>query len=63
MMKTTITIVGLGAALLLTASWGAGAQEGLFTSERDCTSRSQVPYARASSPAEGHIRGLLAGHM
>jgi hypothetical protein len=37
MMRTAITTVALGAALLLTGSWGAGAQEGLFTSERDCT--------------------------
>ena len=35
-MKTASYAFALGAALLLTGSVGASAQEGLFTSERDC---------------------------
>ena len=45
-MKTAFTTIALGAALLLTGSVGAGAQEGLFTSERDCATMSS-PCARA----------------
>ena len=37
-MKTALYTVALGAALLLTGVGSAGEQEGLFTSERDCTS-------------------------
>ena len=36
-MRTAFYTVALGAALLLTCAGSAGAQEGLFTSERDCT--------------------------
>jgi hypothetical protein len=36
-MRTGLYTVALGAALLLTGTGSAGAQEGLFTSERDCT--------------------------
>ena len=36
-MRTAFYTVALGAALLLTGTGSAGAQEGLFTSERDCT--------------------------
>ena len=36
-MRTAMYTVALSAALLLTGAGSAGAQEGLFTSERDCT--------------------------
>ena len=77
MMKTAFTTVALGAALLLTGSWGAGAQEGLFTSERDCTT-DVSPCARASArrrarsrllavPCQRTLRGLfdnsVEGHL
>ena len=52
-MRTALYTVALGAALLLTGTGSAGAQEGLglFATERDCTTISS-PCARASSPAE-----------
>ena len=36
-MRTAFFTVAFGAVLLLTGTGSAGAQEGLFTSERDCT--------------------------
>jgi hypothetical protein len=37
MIALSVPTIALGAALLLTGTGSAGAQEGLFTSERDCT--------------------------
>ena len=62
MMKTTITIVGLGAALLLTGSWGAGAQEGLFTSERDCATDVRSLCADVK-PGGGRVLACLQSHV
>ena len=62
MMKTTITIVGLGAALLFTGSWGAGAQEGLFATERDCTTDIQSLCA-GIKPGGGRILACLQSHV
>ncbi len=62
MMKTAITTVALGAALLLTGSWGAGAQEGLFTSERDCTADVQSLCADVK-PGGGRVLACLQSHV
>ena len=62
MMKTTITIVELGAALLLTGPWGAGAQEGLFTSERDCATDVRSLCADVK-PGGGRVLACLQSHV
>ena len=49
-MRTALYTVALGAALLLTGTGSAGAQEGLFTSGAGSTSRCQFP-----------VRGRQAG--
>jgi hypothetical protein len=55
-------MVALGAALLLTGSWGAGAQEGLFTSERDCTTDVQSLCAGVK-PGGGRVLACLQSHV
>ena len=61
-MKTTFYAVALGAALLLTGSVGASAQEGLFTSERDCTT--DVQSLRAGvKPGGGRVLACLQSHV
>jgi hypothetical protein len=62
MMKTAITTVALGAALLLTGSVGAGAQEGLFTSERDCTTDVKSLCAGVQ-PGGGRVLACLQSHV
>jgi hypothetical protein len=62
MIRTAITTVALGAALLLTGSWGAGAQEGLFTSERDCTTDVQSLCAGVK-PGGGRVLACLQSHV
>jgi hypothetical protein len=62
MMRTAVTTVALGAALLLTGSWGARAQEGLFTSERDCTTDVQSLCANVK-PGGGRVLACLQSHV
>jgi hypothetical protein len=61
-MKTTLYAVALGAALLLTGSVGASAQEGLFTSERDCTTDVQSLCAGVK-PGGGRVLACLQSHV
>jgi hypothetical protein len=61
-MKTTFYAVALGAALLLTGSMGASAQEGLFTSERDCTTDVQSLCAGVK-PGGGRVLACLQSHV
>ena len=61
-MKTSSLLVALGAAVYLTGSWGARAQEGLFTSERDCTSDVQSLCA-GIKPGHGHVMACLQAHV
>ena len=60
-MKTAFYAVALGAALLLTGSVGASAQEGLFTSERDCAVDLKSLCAGVA-PGQGHILACLQAH-
>src|SRR5271168_1598799 len=61
-MKTTPYAIALGAALLLSGSTGAGAQEGLFTSERDCTTDVQSLCA-GIKPGGGRVLACLQSHV
>ena len=63
-MKSTFYTVALGAALLLTTSWGARAQEGLglFATERDCTTDIQSLCA-GIKPGGGRILACLQSHV
>ena len=61
-MKTAFTTIALGAALLLTGSVGASAQEGLFTSERDCTTDVQSLCAGVK-PGGGRVLACLQSHV
>ncbi len=61
-MKTAFTTIALGAALLLTSSVGASAQEGLFTSERDCTTDVQSLCAGVK-PGGGRVLACLQSHV
>ncbi len=60
-MKTAFTTIALGAALLLTGPVGASAQEGLFTSERDCAVDVKSLCAGVA-PGEGRILACLQAH-
>ena len=60
-MKTTFHAIALGAGLLLTGSWGAGAQEWLFTSERDCTADLKSLCA-GIQPGGGRILACMQSH-
>jgi Cysteine rich repeat len=60
-MKESLLAGALGAGLLLTGSWGANAQEGLFTSERDCTADVQSLCAGVK-PGHGHVMACLQAH-
>jgi hypothetical protein len=60
-MKTTIYAFALGAALLLIGSSGASAQEGLFTSERDCATDVQSLCAGVK-PGGGRVLACLQSH-
>jgi hypothetical protein len=62
MMKTAFTTIALGALLLLTGSVGASAQEGLFTSERDCTADVQSLCASVK-PGGGRVLACLQSHV
>ena len=61
-MKTAFTTIALGAALLLTGSRGAGAQEGLFTSERDCAVDVKSLCANVQ-PGGGRVLACLQSHV
>ena len=62
-MKTTIYAVALGAALLLTGSWSASAQDlGLFATERDCSTDIQSLCAGVK-PGGGRILACLQQHV
>jgi|SRR6516164_436242 hypothetical protein len=61
-MKTAFYAVALGATLLLTGSWGASAQEGLFATERDCATdiKSLCPGVK---PGGGRVLACLQSHV
>jgi hypothetical protein len=62
MMKKALTTIALGAALLFTGSGGARAQEGLFTSQRDCAGDVQSLCAGVK-PGGGHVLACLQTHV
>ena len=57
-MRTALYTVALGAALLLTGVGSAGAQEGMFTSERDCAS-DVGSLCAGVKPGGGHVLACL----
>src|SRR6516165_6739995 len=62
-MKTTFCSIAFGAALLLTGSWGASAQEGgLFATERDCSTDIQSLCA-GIKPGGGRVLACLQEHV
>jgi|SRR6516164_10966422 hypothetical protein len=62
-MKTTFYAVAFGAAMLLTSSWSAGAQEGgLFATERDCATDIQSLCAGVK-PGGGRVLACLQQHV
>ena len=63
-MKSTFCAVALGAAMLLTGSWGASAQEGLglFATQRDCASDIQSLCAGVK-PGGGRVLACLQSHV
>ena len=62
-MKTTFYAIALGAALLFSGSWGAGAQEGgIFATERDCTTDVQSLCAGVK-PGGGRVLACLQSHV
>jgi hypothetical protein len=61
-MTKLFAMVALGAALLLTGSWSAGAQEGLFTSERDCAADVNAMCAGVK-PGQGRVLACLQTHV
>jgi hypothetical protein len=61
-MRTAFFTVALGAALLLTGTGSAGAQEGLFTSERDCTTDVSSLCAGVK-PGGGRVLACLQSHV
>src|SRR6476661_11214153 len=63
-MRTALYTVALGAALLLTGTGSAGAQEGLglFASERDCTTDVQSLCAGVK-PGGGRVLACLQSHV
>jgi hypothetical protein len=61
-MRTTLYAIVVGASLLLAGSWRAGAQDALFTSERDCTADVWSLCARVM-PGSGRVLGCLHAHV
>ncbi len=57
-----VTTIALGAALLLADTCSANAQEGLFTSERDCTTDVQSLCADVK-PGGGRVLACLQSHV
>ena len=62
MIALIIPTIALGAALLLTGIRSAGAQEGLFTSERDCTTDVSSLCAGVT-PGGGRVLACLQSHV
>ena len=62
MIALSVTTIALGAALLLTGTGSAGAQEGLFTSERDCTTDVSSLCADVK-PGGGRVLACLQAHV
>ena len=60
--KTTSYTVTLGVTLLLAGSWCAGAQDALFTSERNCTADVLSLCARVM-PGGGRVLSCLHVHL
>ncbi len=61
-MRTAFYTVALGAALLLTSTGSSSAQEGLFTSERDCTTDVSSLCAGVK-PGGGRVLACLQSHV
>jgi hypothetical protein len=61
-VMTTFCAVALGATLLLAGTWNAGAQDALFTSERDCTADVLSLCARVM-PGGGRVLSCLHVHV
>jgi hypothetical protein len=61
-MVKSLSVLALSAGLLLVAPLGAGAQEGLFTSERDCTTDVQSLCAGVK-PGGGRVLACLQSHV
>jgi hypothetical protein len=61
-MRTALYAIALGAALLITGTVSAGAQEGLFTSERDCTTDVSSLCAGVK-PGGGRVLACLQSHV
>jgi hypothetical protein len=61
-MTKSLFAIAFGAGLLLTGSFGASAQEGLFTSERDCTTDVQSLCAGVK-PGGGRVLACLQSHV
>ena len=62
MIALSVPTIALGAALLLTGTGSAGAQEGLFTSERDCTTDVSSLCAGVK-PGHGAVLACLQSHV
>jgi hypothetical protein len=62
MIGLSVTAIALGGALMLTGSRTASAQEGLFTSERDCTTDVQSLCADVK-PGQGRVLACLQSHV
>jgi hypothetical protein len=62
MVALSVTTIALGAGLLLTDSRSAGAQEGLFTSERDC-SGDVGSLCAGVKPGGGRVLACLQSHV
>ena len=61
-MRTAFTTIAFGAALLLMGSVGASAQEGIFTSERDCGVDVKSLCASVQ-PGGGRVLACLQSHV
>jgi hypothetical protein len=61
-MTKSLFAIAFGAGLLLTVSWGASAQEGLFTSERDCTADVQK-LCGGVKQGHGHVLACMQAHV
>jgi hypothetical protein len=62
MIGLSVTAIALGGVLMLTGSRSASAQEGLFTSERDCTADVQSLCADVK-PGQGRVLACLQSHV
>src|ERR1700747_3104009 len=61
-MTKSLFAIAFGAGLLLTGSFGASAREGLFTSERDCTTDVSSLCAGVK-PGGGRVLACLQSHV